>query len=159
VQSTNFKTEDSSLQKVASRQLAPSPIKESGMGTTGLWDVARCPTAGNGSYLRLGRVKLYVGWAENHERLKFYVISGTRQVRKNTRFLSVTIRVGYGYHPQVKNRPRTQPHRVGYPTGTQYPYPNCHPCKGSIFMILIVLVSLITTLCMLPWSFTLVFVP
>jgi hypothetical protein len=35
--------------------------------------------------------------------------------------------VRYGSCSQVKNHTRTRPHRVGYPMGTRYPYPNCHP--------------------------------
>jgi hypothetical protein len=33
--------------------------------------------------------------------------------------------------PTVKNRLRT--HRVGYPTGIGYPYPNCHPYASPFF--------------------------
>jgi hypothetical protein len=46
---------------------------------------------------------------------------------KNTRPLPISIRVGYGCHPQVKNYPRIHTHRVGYSVGIGYPYLNCHP--------------------------------
>jgi hypothetical protein len=42
-------------------------------------------------------------------------------VEKNTCSVLVSVRVGYGCHPRIKNHPRTRPHRV------RYPYPNCHP--------------------------------
>jgi hypothetical protein len=37
-------------------------------------------------------------------------------VEKNTRPVSVLIRVRYGCHPRVKNRFHTRTHRIGYPT-------------------------------------------
>jgi hypothetical protein len=37
---------------------------------------------------------------------------------KNTRPVPVSIRVGYGCHPWVKNHHRTCTGRVGYPAGT-----------------------------------------
>jgi hypothetical protein len=48
-------------------------------------------------------------------------------VEKNTHPAPVSIRVGYGCHPRVKNRPRTYTRWVEYPTGIGYLYPNCYP--------------------------------
>jgi hypothetical protein len=42
-------------------------------------------------------------------------------VGKNTHLVQISVRVGYGCHPQVKNHPCTWPRRV------RYPYQNCHP--------------------------------
>jgi hypothetical protein len=47
--------------------------------------------------------------------------------RLDPRPIPASRRVGYGRHPRVKNGTHAYPHRVGYPPGTRYPYPNCHP--------------------------------
>jgi hypothetical protein len=58
--------------------------------------------------------------------VKYQVPVGLSTGGKNTRPVPVSVRVGYGCHPRVKNHSHTCTRRVKYPAGTEYPYLNCH---------------------------------